>query len=146
MDPRGWRPETLGAVGASLLLGSGTELLAAAAGVDVSGLPGAPTPTPLLFSFGVVSIAIGLGIVTRVMSMAWFGVLFNAYATLFLRLTAAKEATAYQLGSLALSAPCCLLLGALSGVTAGNLLVGVSGIGMQEGRGGSPQFIVSSCA
>ena len=110
MDPRKWRPETLGAVGASLLLGSGTELLAAAAGVDVSGLPGAPTP--LLFSFGVVSIAIGLGIVTRVMSMAWFGVLFNTYATLFLRLTAAKEATAYQLGSLALSAPCCLLLGA----------------------------------
>lgn len=94
--------------------GSGIELLSAACGVNVSGTAGGDTsitPWPILFSFGMVTAAVGVGVVTRVMHMSWFGLMFNVYATGFLHIIGATEATGYQLFALAVSAPCCLLLG-----------------------------------
>ena len=114
MDPRAWPAEKQAIVAASLLLASGTELLSAACGVDVSGAAASvkyTTPWPILFSFGMVTAAIGLGIITRVMHMSWFGFIFNMYATVFLRVTGAPEVTLFQLAALVVSAPCCVLLG-----------------------------------
>lgn len=114
MDLRQWPAEQQAIVASSLLLSSGIELLAGSCGVDVSGTAGdrgSGTPWPILFSFGMVLAAVGVGVITRVMHMSWFGLVFNVYATGFLRVIGAAEATAFQLAALAISAPCCLLLG-----------------------------------
>ncbi len=114
MDPRQWPAEKQATVASSFLLSSGIELLASSCGVDVAGTAGdrgSSTPWPILFSFGMVLAAVGVGVITRVMHMSWFGLVFNIYTTGFLRIIGAAEATAFQLAALAISAPCCLLLG-----------------------------------
>ena len=123
--------------------GSGIELLSAACGVDVSGTAGdhgSTTPWPILFSFGMVIAAVGVGVITRVMHMSWFGLVFNVYATGFLRIIDAAEATAYQLFALAISAPCCLLLG-LRTSAAPTVYIGSSAGGVTAAAVRAPQYL-----
>jgi hypothetical protein len=54
-----------------LLLAAGTELLSAAAGVDTLGENAPSTPLPILFSFGMVTAAMGIGVTTGVMGSAY---------------------------------------------------------------------------
>ena len=146
MDPRQWPAEKQAIVASSFLLSSGIELLASSCGVNVSGTAddrGSGTPWPILFSFGMVLAAVGVGVITRVMHMSWFGLVFNVYATGFLRIIGAAEATSFQLAALAISAPCCLLLGLRSsaaptvhiGAPAGEATASRQHLGRQAGTG-----------
>ena len=70
-QPRRTSPHIFAEVVAALLLAAGTELLSAAAGVDTLGENAPSTPLPILFSFGMVTAAMGIGVTTGVMGSAY---------------------------------------------------------------------------